>query len=594
MTFKRREAFAADKGKANRGAFRPGSAVPARCLFAWALLCATAAGAQGVTPQELERQGDVIQRQQQERLRELLERARPADPGVQGEDLRGRLPQEVSPSEGGRCWPIDEVVVAGGERLRPDTLQALQADHAGRCLTAADIQRVLGRVTQDVFERGEVTTRAYLPEQDLASRRLLIELVTGRIAGYRLEGDGAQRIWLPGAFPQVGSVLNLRDLEQGVEVVNRLGSQRASTDIEPGEAPGESVVVVRSAGRLPWSAQLSFDNHGSEGTGKEAVSLNLVADAPLGFNERWVLSRRQSWPDGQGDHASNSTGLDLWLPWGRQSFGVNVGESTYVNVLKLASGTAVRTDGRTSTVGLSTERVVYRDQSSRVNWLARLNRQDSVNRLAGEVLSSSSRVLTFGELGLGGSTVWAQGLWTGQISLVQGLKWAGAERDPGGLPSDAPRAQSRKLVLDLSHARDIAVGDVVLNWTSQLSAQRAWTTLYGSQQILIGSLGSVRGFSRQSLSGDHGVFWRNELAWPMQFDAGLTPLSVRWYVGLDAGHVQSRASGAPAGDLGGVTLGVSVQAGRAWLDVFGSQGVWRPSSMTREPAQVWARLSLSF
>jgi hemolysin activation/secretion protein len=104
----------------------------------------------------------------------------------------------------------------------------------------------------------------------------------------------------------------------------------------------------------------------------------------------------------------------------------------------------------------------------------------------------------------------------------------------------------------------------------------------------------VRGFSRQSLSGDHGVFWRNELAWPMQLEWGLMPLSVRWYAGLDMGRVESRAQGAPSGDLGGVTLGASIQAGRAWLDVFGSQGVWRPTSMQREPAQVWARLSFSF
>lgn len=582
MIFKRREALRADKW------------VKAWC---WAMVwvgCAGVAQAQGVSSQELERQGDVIQRQQQERLRELLDRARPAEPGVQGADLRGRSPEGTPSPEGGVCWPVDEVVVAGGERLQPSTLRDLQSSHAGRCLTAADIQRVLGRVTQDFFERGEITTRAYLPEQDLASRRLLIEVVPGRIAGYRLEGEGAQRIWLPGAFPAVGSVLNLRELEQGVEVVNRLGSQRASTDIEPGESPGESVVVVRSIGRLPLSAQLSFDNHGSDSTGKDAVSLNLVADAPLGFNERWVLSRRQSWPDGRGDHASSSTGLDVWLPWGWQSFGINVGESEYVNVLTLASGTPVRTDGRTSTVGLMTERVVYRDQDSRVNWLARLSRQDSVNRLAGEKLDSSSRVLTFGEVGLGGSTVWAQGLLTGQISHVQGLTWAGAERDAQGLPDEAPRAQSRKLVLDLSYVRDVAVAGVMLNWSSQLNAQRAWTTLHGSQQMLIGSLGSVRGFSRASLSGDHGVFWRNELAWPMQIEAGLTPLSVRWYVGLDMGHVESRAQGAPSGDLGGVTLGVGIQAGRAWLDVFGSQGVWRPNSMQREPAQFWARLSFSF
>ena len=551
-------------------------------------------GAQLPDSSGAERQGDVIQRLQQERLRELQDRARPVDPVAQGEDLRRRAAPEVPVEQGGVCWPIDEVVVSGGERLSKATLKRLLEVNAQPCLRAQEIQQVLNWVTQDLFEQGEISTRAYLPEQNLGSRRLIIEVVPGVIAGYRQEGRAAQRIWVPGLFPSLGQILNLRDLEQGVEQINRLASQRATMDIEPGDSPGDSWVVLRSEGRVPWGAQLSFDNHGAEGTGKEAVSLNLIADAPLGLNERWVLTRRQSWPSGRGDHASRSTSLDLWLPVGYQSFGVNLGESDYVNVLSLPSGTPVRTDGRTRTLAISTERVVHRDQASRVHWLARISRQDARNRLAGEVLSSSSRTLTFAELGLGGSSLFHQGLVTGQLVWVQGTTWAGAERDAPGLPDQAPRAQSRKVALDMGYVRDLSLGSLSLHWSSQLSAQYAVTTLYGTQQMLLGSLGSVRGFSRQSLSGDHGVYWRHELAWPTRVSLGQKSVSMRWYAGLDAGWVKSKAEGAPSGSLGGWTLGASAQFEPVAVDVFVSQGLWRPSSFKRESAQVWARLSLAF
>lgn len=567
----------------------------ARAILVCMCLCwGGGAGAQAPDSLGAERQGDVIQRLQQERLRELQDRARPVDPGAQGEDLRRRVTPGVAADPGGACWPIDEVVVSGGDRLSKATLTRLLAVSDQPCLRADDIQQVLNWVTQDLFEQGEVTTRAYLPEQNLGSRRLVIEVVPGVIAGYRQEGRAAQRIWVPGLFPSPGQILNLRDLEQGVEQINRLASQRATMDIEPGDAPGDSWVVLRSEGRLPWGAQLSFDNHGAEGTGKEAVSLNLIADAPLGLNERWVVTRRQSWPSGRGDHASRSTGLDLWLPVGYQSFGLNVGESDYVNVLRLASGVPVRTDGRTRTVAVSTERVVHRDQASRVHWLARISRQDARNRLAGEVLTSSSRTLTFAEMGLGGSSLLLQGLITGQVVWVQGTTWAGAERDAPGLPDQAPRAQSRKVTLDVGYVRDLGLGPLALHWSSQLSAQYAVTTLYGSQQMLLGSLGSVRGFSRQSLSGDHGIYWRNELAWPTRVSLGQKSVSMRWYGGLDAGWVKSRAEGVPSGSIGGWTLGASAQFEPVAVDVFVSQGLWRPSSFKRESAQVWTRLSLAF
>jgi hemolysin activation/secretion protein len=72
---------------------------------------------------------------------------------------------------------------------------------------------------------------------------------------------------------------------------------------------------------------------------------------------------------------------------------------------------------------------------------------------------------------------------------------------------------------------------------------------------MIGSLYSVRGFNRSSLSGDHGFFVRNEVGMRRPFDlAGVTG-SVRPWLGLDYGRVYSRNEGVPEGALTGLALG---------------------------------------
>ncbi|WP_290869146.1 ShlB/FhaC/HecB family hemolysin secretion/activation protein [Aquabacterium sp.] len=543
----------------------------------------------------IERQSELLQRQQQERLKALQDQAKPAESAVQGADLRQPPLPPATGQAHAPCWPIDEIALRGADHLGRQALMEIQASHAGRCLKAADIQHLMGELTQAYVSRGMVTTRVYLPAQELGSRRLVLDVAEGRIEAFRIEGDGGSRLWLTGLFPtEVGEVLNLRDLEQGIEQANRLGSNNTTMEIEPGTQPDRSVVVLRNAKRPAVRGQLSFDNQGSKSTGQDALSLNLTADAPLGLNERWVLSRRQSWLDGRGKHASTSTGLDVWMPWGNHSLGLNVSVSDYVNVLSLPSGQAVRTDGDTATTSANIERVVYRDQSSRAQLLGRLSTQETRNRLAGELLSTSSRTLTHAELGAGGSTVVAQGFLTGQLVYAQGLNWLSAKRDADGLDREAPRAQFRKATVDVSYNREFWAGETSLGWSSQLSVQHAWDTLYGAQQMLIGSLSTVRGFTRNTLSGDRGVVWRNELFVPTRFGSGSEAVNGRVYTALDMGHVRNRATGVPSGGLGGITLGASAVWQGLSLDVFASQPAWLPSSMQRESTQLWARLAVSF
>ncbi|WP_275428219.1 POTRA domain-containing protein, partial [Enterobacter hormaechei] len=66
----------------------------------------------------------------------------------------------------------------------------------------------------------------------------------------------------------VGDVLNLRDIEQGMEQLNRLPSQQVVIDIQPGEQPGFSnVVLLRGARRAPVSFSFGADNSGQRSTG---------------------------------------------------------------------------------------------------------------------------------------------------------------------------------------------------------------------------------------------------------------------------------------------------------------------------------------
>src|SRR3546814_3039512 len=97
----------------------------------------------------------------------------------------------------------------------------------------------------------------------------------------------------------------LRRLEQGLDQINRLSSNNATLDIQPGDRPGESVVVIHNHPTRRIYANLSADNLGSRSTGRNQMALTGTAEGLLGLNEFISVTRRQSRPLNDGPNRSS-------------------------------------------------------------------------------------------------------------------------------------------------------------------------------------------------------------------------------------------------------------------------------------------------
>ncbi len=111
-----------------------------------------------------------------------------------------------------------------------------------QCLTAAQLNPILQDITHAYLERGYVTTRAYLPAQELGDGLLQIQVLEGRVEAI----DGADvlsprelKMLLP---LQPGKSFNIRPLEQAVDQLGQLPSRQVQFDLQPGEEAGGSRV----------------------------------------------------------------------------------------------------------------------------------------------------------------------------------------------------------------------------------------------------------------------------------------------------------------------------------------------------------------
>lgn len=532
------------------------------------IFCGHLGTAQAQTPSDVEAaarqaerlQNEMNQRIQQQRLQDLQSDQPPTRLQVQ--------PPQPRPRESGQCRDINNVVILHAELLSERVRRDLQNAYQGRCLGVSEIEQLLADVTAAYMSRGYVAARVYLPGQDLSQGTLTVEVEEGQLERIDIN-DGGKRSISPGnVVPgKVGEPLNLRDLEQALDQINRLASNNATMEILPGSEPGDSVVRFNNNPSRPYHLNLTYDNNGQKATGRNQLGVNLGLDNPLGFNDFLSLTHRRAQPYRSGQRASYFNNLSYVLPWGYNTFSLSASDSEYASQLKAPSGAKLRTNGDSQTYTLQMDRVLWRGQSSQWNLSGGLTQKEQDNYLEDILLQVSSRRLSVFDLDSNYTTRLFGGAFSLNLGLARGLHLFGSLKDASNLPDWAPRAQFTKYKYGAGFYRPFQALGQELSFNSQLSGQYALDVLYGSERMSLGSPYTVRGFNEESIAGDHGYYWRNELALTRSFSLpNGRPALLRPFVGVDYGKAWNREDES-AGHLTSASLGIGLMTGPVNLNL---------------------------
>lgn len=545
-------------------------------------------------PSAVLRQLEETQRREQERQQRDIDALRQRNDKPSGIDTRQLAPKPAVPADGGTCRQIDRIVIDDAPHLGKIIRERLDGQYAGRCLNVGDLEQILGEITRDYMQRGYIAVRAYLPAQDLTSGTLRVLVVEGKVGSILIEDGGRDTVSIGNIFPGVrGDILDLRDLEQGLEQLNRLSSNNATMEIVPGTEAGISDVRIANQASTPYHLIASLDNQGTESTGRDQAGATGIVDNLLGFDEMLSGSHRESvFGDGHGQRSKSDT-FNVNIPFGYLLFSYGTSYSTYESTLDLPSGDSAIASGSTRNHNALLDWVAYRDQDSRLSFSLGLTNKDTKSYLADQYLDISSRVLTILDVDSNVSTALGGGLLRASVGYARGLRHIGALEDPANLPTIAPHAQFEKFKYALSYSYPFVWQELPWSVSSAIVGQHALDSLYGSEQILIGGIYSVRGFVDNTLSGDDGYYWRNDIAVQPRFELGGESIGSRLYVGVDYGDVRSVAPDTPEGHLSGWGFGAELYWRSFSFEIFNTRTISLPNSMEREGSETWMRLSYS-
>ncbi len=431
------------------------------------------------------------------------------------------------------------VEAAGVRALSPDPLFPGELSFAndylqrysGQCIGREGLNLIVHRVMARIIEKGYSTTRVMIGPQDLSAGNLKLQLIPGVIEAIRFAAPATYGTWR-NAFPtKAGDLLNLRNLEQGLEQMKRVPNQDVDMQIAPGPLAGESDIVITVKREKPWSLALGADDSGLKSTGRYQGTATLTLDNPLGLSDILNLSYNHNLDGHASKYGTHGSSAYYSIPWDNWTFTATASQYDYYQQIAGAFATLV-SSGKSKTFDVKAQYQFYRNQVQKNSLELRVGKYFSEAYIDGSELDVQHRDNSFAEIGWEHKHYFGPALFDSTIAYRWGVPWFGAQSDLPGVGTGTPTYYYHIATLNATLSLPFTVAGIALRYEGTVSAQNSPDVLFPTEYFSIGSRYTVRGFDGNTmLAAEKGVFMRNDIEMP------IPQTSQTLYLGLDGGEV---------------------------------------------------------
>jgi hemolysin activation/secretion protein len=340
------------------------------------------------------------------------------------------------------------------------------------------------------------------PWELLTGVSLLIDRIDDALDGFELLARGLDpdpKLWTS-FLAEPGEIVEIDRVQHGVDQLNRVASHHAAVKLEPGTRPATSVIAVENTAGDSFRVNAGYELNGSDlnGTGNTVparLRLDVAKDNLVGISDAW----RASYASGLD---SNEVRAGFTAPFRRFLIFLDAGYSE--SLAEVAPGVEMFTRDANASASLSY--LLDRDRSRQTNLEASLSWRTGERFIEG--VSLAPQVAAPVRIGFSESRAFGD---TVKVSygagVSKGLNAFGATHDAAAIEPTAPRAQFVKVDGQVGFAKAIeGIGAARLDVNAQWSER----PLYSDDQLVLGSVSTVRGFTNSAQRVDRGVVARAE------------------------------------------------------------------------------------
>ena len=442
-------------------------------------------------------------------------------------------------------------------------------------VTVSDITNIRNAFQRKLLDKGFVTSQVYIPEQNLNAGTLQFMVMPGRVEDIQYSDSSAHGPWRT-AFPvRPGDILNIRDVEQGLEQMKRVSSQSVTMKLLPGTSVGTSIIELSIKQDKPVHGSISFDNSGLESTGVYQGSFTTSFDQVFRANDTFTMSLSGDLSGAGSIKGTRAASLNYVIPHGKDTFSLSFSKSRYHQTIQ-SNPYDFTYSGKSTTMKAKWNHVWSRTQREKRAFDISISTRHNhrfVNDMEIPVQALRTTSMEFGVSNrkyIGNATLYSR------LGFQWGIGALGAQPEhKASVAMGGPTSRYHMWLVDVDYRKPFIMGHRPASFTSSFHGQwvQGGKRVYSVDTINIGNRYSIYGFDGEyTLMGDSGWYVRNEVS------SVIPRLNTEVYLGLDVGAVYGKSTEALVGKtIAGTALGVRGNYASGLLfDAFVSTPLYKP------------------
>ena len=194
----------------------------------------------------------------EEKPREPSER--PKEPEVSIEEQEGELVPQGFPFE------VKQIRIVGNKSISTKQIEKITKPYEGRQISLPELKNVAKMITRLYQTKGYLTSRAFIPPQEIVDGTVVIEILEAKLGEVRVEGN--KRIPAKWVIRRVrlksGDVLQVKTLERDLIRMNRNPDVEIRAVLVRGKEPGTTDIILTVKEKFFLHAGYTFDNQGTK------------------------------------------------------------------------------------------------------------------------------------------------------------------------------------------------------------------------------------------------------------------------------------------------------------------------------------------
>ena len=192
---------------------------------------------------------------------------------------------------------VSDIRVIGNTAFSDTEIGEVTAPFKNQTLLTEDLERLRLALTLLYINKGYLTSGAIIPDQDVTSGIITVQIIEGKLTRIDIEGNR----WFRSSYLRdrlsrgIRTPVTLDPLQEQLQLLQQdQRIERVNAELRPGDQRGDSLLNVRVADKNPFHASMEVNNYQTPLVGEIRGVATLVDDNLTGHGDPLKLSYGQS------------------------------------------------------------------------------------------------------------------------------------------------------------------------------------------------------------------------------------------------------------------------------------------------------------